>query len=56
MRYQLLKNGVPVAMAYSAEECDRLYLEYDCDEVRGIRTDDNGEVESTILGYRWGSQ
>lgn len=45
MKYQLLKNGIPVAMAYTPEECDRLYLEYDCDEVRGFKTDECGEEE-----------
>lgn len=39
MKYQLLKNGIPVAVVYSAEECDRLYLEYECDEVRAVSED-----------------
>ena len=36
MKYQLLKNGIPVAIAHSAEEADRLYAEYECDECRGL--------------------
>lgn len=34
MIYQILKNGVPVAMAHTPEEADRLYLEYGADEIR----------------------
>ena len=49
MKYQLLKNGIPVAMAYTAEECDRLYLEYECDEVRGYKTNEEGEEECIRL-------
>lgn len=41
MIYKLFKNGIPVAVAHSAEECDRLYLEYDCDEVRGYENEEN---------------
>ena len=36
MTYQLFKNGIPVAVAHSVEECDKLYMEYECDEVRGM--------------------
>ncbi len=41
MVYQLLKQGVPVAVVNSVEECDELYLKYDCDEVREL---DLGEL------------
>lgn len=40
MVYQLLKQGVPVAIASSAEECDELYLKYDCDEVRELEPEE----------------
>ena len=43
MIYQLLKQGVPVAIAHSAEECDDIYLKYDCDEVREIEMEDDNE-------------
>lgn len=52
MTYQLFKNGIPVAVAHSAEECDRLYLEYNCDEVRGYEVDDSHSeinVEKEVL-------
>jgi len=46
MRYQLLKNGVPVAMAHSQEECDKLYMEHGCDDVVEVHEDD-GQARST---------
>ena len=36
MTYQLFKNGITVAVAHSVEECDKIYMEYECDEVRGM--------------------
>lgn len=36
MRWQILKNGMPITMASSPEEADELYLKYDADEIREI--------------------
>ena len=36
MRWQVLKDGFPLAMASSPEEADALYLELDADEVKEV--------------------
>lgn len=36
MRWQILKDSMPIAMASSPEEADELYLKYDADEIREI--------------------
>ena len=36
MRWQILKDGISVAIASSPEEADELYLKYDADEIREI--------------------
>ena len=36
MRWQILKDGIPVTMASSPGEADELYLKYDADEIREI--------------------
>lgn len=35
-RYLILKDGVPIATADTPEEADKLYLQYDGDEIREI--------------------
>lgn len=49
MRYKLLKDGVPVAMAHSQEECDRLYMEHGCDDVVEVQDDGEQSRSSTWL-------
>ena len=39
IRYQILKNGVPVAVVNTPEEADEYYLEYDADEMREIEVE-----------------
>lgn len=39
-RWQVLKDGIPVAVCSSAEEADEAYLAYDADEI--IQIDDDG--------------
>lgn len=41
MVYRLLKNGIPVAVAYTPEEADRLYAEYECDECIAYKSEEN---------------
>ena len=36
-RFQVLKNGVPVAVCSSIEEAERFYVEFDADEIRRIK-------------------
>jgi hypothetical protein len=36
MRYQVLKNGVPVAVVDGPDEAERLYAEYEADEIREV--------------------
>ena len=36
MRYQVLKNSVPVALCNTPEEADEMYLEHGADEIREI--------------------
>ena len=38
-RWQVLKDGIPVAVCSSAEEADEAYLAYDADEI--IQIDDD---------------
>lgn len=33
IRYQVLKNGVPVAVCFTPEKADEVYLEYGADEI-----------------------
>lgn len=40
MRWQVLKDSIPVALASSAAEADELYLKYEADEIQVI-IDDN---------------
>lgn len=40
MRYQVLKNRVPVAVCNTPEEADEMYLEYGADEIREIEEDE----------------
>ena len=43
MKWQVLKDSIPVALASSPEEADELYMEYDADEIREIINDDELE-------------
>ena len=36
MRYQVLKNRVPVALCNTPEEANEMYLEHDADDIREI--------------------
>ena len=36
MRYQVLKNSVPIALCNTPEEADEMYLKHDADEIREI--------------------
>lgn len=40
MRYQVLKNHVPVAMCNIPKEADETYLEHNADEIREIEEDE----------------
>lgn len=40
MRYQVLKNSVPVALCNTPEEADETYLEHGADEIREIEEDE----------------
>lgn len=37
--YQVLKDGVPVAVVFDAKAADKVYAEFDADEIRKIRKD-----------------
>ena len=43
MRYQVLKNSVPVAVCDTPEEADEMYLKHDADEIREIEDDEDEE-------------
>ena len=43
MKWQVLKDSIPVALASSPEEADEIYMEYDADEIREIIFDDELE-------------
>lgn len=45
MIYRLLKNGIPVAIAHSPEEADKLYQQYDCDECKGWNDENASQTE-----------
>ena len=40
MKWQVLKDSIPVALASSPEEADELYIKYDADEIREIIDDE----------------
>jgi len=48
MKFQLLKQGIPVAVTNDEDEADDLYAEYDCDEIREV---DDGVTDAERYGY-----
>lgn len=40
MRYQVLKNGIPICICNTPEEADEAYAENDADEIRTIDGND----------------
>lgn len=39
-RWQVIKDGVPVAVCSSIEEAERFYVEFDADEIRRIKSEE----------------
>lgn len=40
-RYQVLKNGIPVAVTATLEEAEDLYAKHDADDIREIEDEEN---------------
>lgn len=49
-RWQVIKGCVPVEVCNSIEEAEKVYVKYDCDEIRRI-TDDDEEQPILVTPY-----
>lgn len=49
-RWQVIKGCVPVQLCDTIEEAERVYVKYDCDEIRRI-TDDDEEQPIMVTPY-----
>lgn len=49
-RWQVIKGCVPVEVCNTIEEAEKVYVKYDCDEIRRI-TDDDEEQPILVAPY-----